>query len=683
MPEGSERGVPGGARSCALNTIVCPLGPARRSALEVGCHSPDLASDPSRTHLQPTHWMSSPVQIGHVQFRSVRGVAVVVLLVAAACANPVPPRGGPQDTTPPTVIRTQPVRDTVNVSTDTRVLLLEFSEYVDRGSLPQALSVTPQFERRLQFDWSGRAVEIEFPEPLRDGTTYIFTVDTNLSDVHGVSLENPITIAFSTGPRINRGQIRGRVVGGRRGQPKKQVDVFAYALPRNATAPPRPLPDRPSYRTQTGEDGTFAFDYMREQGYYVVALQDNNRNRQPDGLEPYATPPRLSLRADSTAGPVPVPWLFTRTDTIAPTPQRVRPVSRQRFEVSFSEPVTLETRAPAAWAPRDSTTGARAAVRSVYTVPGRQTDVAVRTEPLQDARYELILDSAVVADTAGLGSRPDTLRFGSATRPDTMTTRFRRFLPQNLPRDSAGARSLVPGMRPGVRFNQAPDSAALRAGLAVRDTTGQARDFSVTTDDGTAYWIETEPPLAPDQRIDVFVSGRPLAGRDTTYERRFRRVTSRVLGELAGRVAIADTSREMSTSTTDSTVAASRSGAGTDTVTATQSVRVDLTTSQSTIPVDRRQVTVSPDSAFVFEQLPEGQYRFRAYFDRNGNGCWDGGQLLPYVPAEPVTWLEQPVEARPRWTTELPLPLRIPILVPGTTTQTPPPADTSRADEGP
>lgn len=658
-------------------------GSGRGPTLEIGCRrSRALASDSSRTHLQPTHWMSRPVRSGHVRSRSARGILVVMFLVAAACANPVPPRGGPQDTTPPTVIRTQPVRDTVNVPTGTRVLLLEFSEYVERGSLPQALSVTPQFEGRLEFDWSGQAVEIEFPEPLRDGTTYIFTVDTNLSDVHGVSLDDPITIAFSTGARINRGQIRGRVVGGQRGQPKPQVDVFAYALSGNANAPPRPLPDRPSYRTQTGEDGSFAFDYMREQDYYVVALRDNNRNRQPDGLEPYASPPRFSLRADSAAGPVPVPWLFTRIDSVAPTAQRARPMSRRRFEVSFDEPVTLETRAPAVWAPRDSVTGTPAEVRSVFAVPNRPTAVAVRTAPLQATRYELTLDSAVVADTAGLGSRPTTLRFGAATRPDTMTTRFRRFVPQNLPRDSVGARSLLPGMRPGVRFNQAPDSAALRAGLAVRDTTGQGREFSVTSDDGTAYWIETEPRLAPGQRIDVFVSGSPLAGRDTTYQGRFRRVTSRVLGELAGRVAIADTSREMNTSASDTTVAASRSRADRDTATATGPVRVELTTSQSSFPVDLRHVTASPDSAFVFEQLPEGQYRFRAYLDRNGNGRWDGGKILPYARAEPVTWLQQAVEARPRWTTELPLPLRIPILVPGTKTQTPPPADTSRATEG-
>lgn len=608
------------------------------------------------------------------------GFTITVALMIGACANPVPPRGGPEDTTPPAIVGTQPVQDTVNVATTTDVLRMEFSEYVERSTLSRSLSVTPTFERPLQFDWSGRAVEIEFPEPLRDSTTYIFTFDTNLRDAHGVSPETPITVAFSTGPRINRGQIRGRVVGAGQGQPKKQVDVFAYAVPPSATSLKRPLPDRPSYRTQTGEDGTFEFDYMREQPYYVVALRDNNRNRQPDGLEPYAVPPRFGLLADSTGAEVPVPWLFTRTDTIAPELQRVQSLSRERFRVSFDEPVNLQSRTPSRWAPRDSATGNRADVRSVYSSPGRSTDVVVRTDPLRDTRYELVLDSSVVVDTVGIGVDPDTARFGVNARPDTTSTRFRRFLPAEAPQDTLNAHPLLPDVHPGIRFNQAPDSTVLRRAVRVRDTTGERRAFSLTTEDGTGYWIQTEPPLAPGELLDVSVRANQFSGRDTTYEQRYRRVTSQTLGELAGRVVLADTARQLERASSDTS--SGHGGFSRDSLLAGVLIKVELTTAESSIPVDPRGLTTAPGSTFVFEELPEGQFRFRAYLDRNGNGHWDGGQLLPYQPAEPVTWLEEPVDARPRWTTELPLPLRIPVLAPERRTRRPLPKDTSQTESG-
>lgn len=631
-----------------------------------------------------------------------------MVLVLASCANPRAPSGGPRDETPPSVVQTRPVRDTVNVPTSTEALQVEFSEYVERSSLTGALSVTPTFEQRPQFSWSGRTVEIAFPSPLRDSTTYIFTFDTNLSDAHSVSLEEPITVAFSTGPKINRGQIEGQVVGGHRGQPRQRVDVYAYALPPNA-AGPRPLPDRPSYRTQTGEEGRFGFDYMREGRYYVVALRDNNRNRQPDPQEPFAVPPRLALRADSGAGTVPVPWLLARRDTTTPRLQRVRPVSRQRVRVQFDEPVRLQTRAPDAWAPRDSARGSRVGVQSVHTSPTRPRAVVVRTDPMREARHLLPVERGAVTDTLGRPVAPDTARFQAATRADTTRTRFREFLPADLERDSTGTRPLLPNVQPGIRFNQPPDSAALEEGVNARAPDGTARSFSLVTENGTTYHLQFDPPLTPGQRVSVRVAGTAFARADTTYRRQFRRVTNRVLGALSGRVRVADTAREGSfaegRSPTDTSALrlpssfTERDAADTlavpvldslrpsvrnrlDSLFYGNSVAVELTTVESSLPVEPRQLTTPPGSTFVFEALPEGQFRFRAYLDRNGNERWDPGQIQPYVPAEPVTWLEEPVTARPRWTTELPSSLRIPVLAPVPRRRESPPPDTARSRPG-
>ena len=644
--------------------------------------------------------------IGSVRRMLGAGLLGLVTAVVVSCANPRPPSGGPRDQTPPSVVRTTPVRDTVNVPTSTERLRIEFSEYIERSSLPQALSVTPTFEQRPQVSWSGRTAEVKFPSPLRDSTTYIFSLDTNLSDAHGVSLENPLTVAFSTGARINRGQIQGRVVGVREGAPQQRVDVYAYALPSNAVGV-RPLPDQPSYRTQTGEEGRFDFDYMREGPYYVVALRDNNRNRQPDVGEPFAVPPRLALRADSAAEAVPVPWLLAQSDTTGPRLQQVRPVSQQRFRVSFNEPVRLRTRASDAWAPRDSARGTSVAVRGVYRVLNRPRAVVVRTDSMRDARNLLTLPRGAVADTLGQLLAPDTARFQAATRADTMRTRFRRFLPAGLQQDSTGARPLLPGMQPGIRFNQSPDSAALRRGISARDTTGAPRAFSLTTENGTGYRLQLDPPLSPGQFVDVTVTGDLVARPDTTYQRRFRRVTRRALGALAGRVRVADTIRGGTVAQgrmTDDTAALRippslvvqmeadtlalprRDTAGIppqrarlDSIFFGGPVAVELTTVESSVPVESRRVTTPAGSTFTFGELPDGQYRFRAYLDRNGNGRWDGGQIQPYVPAEPVTWLEEPVEARPRWTTELPAPLRIPVLAPVPRERNRPPPDTARS----
>jgi hypothetical protein len=596
----------------------------------------------------------------------------------ASCANPVAPTGGPRDRTPPSIAKTRPVQDTVNVSTDTRSVYVEFSEYVERSTLPQALSVTPQFEGRFRFDWSGRGVSIELPTGLRDSTTYIFAFDTNLTDARGVSLDNPIRVAFATGPRINRGKIRGRVVGPRQGEPQPRVNVYAYGLPGRDAAPPSPLPEQPDYRTQTGEDGSFSFAYLKEQYYYVIALRDDNRNRRPDRAEPFAVPPYPAIPAPSDSAAVPVPWLLTRIDTLAPSVQQVRPLSRRRLQLSFSEPVRLASRTPGDWALRDSASGTPVAVRQAYIPPNRADAVVLRTAPMTPTRYALSLTPELVTDTLGQGVAADTVRFRAVDRADTTRTRFRGFVPAGVSPDTAGVHPLLPGLVPGVRFNQAPDSSTLRAALALRDTSGAPRPYRVTSTNGRTVRLRPRSPLRADRPVEVTVDGGRLAGPDSTYRRRFRRVSSRQLGALEGRVLLVDTTTARGNRSDagraggprgrpDTLAQPATNGQSDTTASPGDSLRaegpvvVELRADRSSLPVDARRQTIAPGSTFVFEELPEGQFTFRAFLDRNENERWDGGQLAPYEPAEPLTWSAQPTDSRPRWTSVLSGPLRVPL----------------------
>lgn len=612
-------------------------------------------------------------------------IAGGLVFLLFACANPVPPTGGPRDQTPPSITSTRPSQDTVNVSTSTRTVSIQFSEYVERSALPRALTITPRIDGRIRFDWSGRSVSIELPGRLRDSTTYLFTLGTDLTDSHGVSLENPIRFAFSTGPRINRGQFRGEVVGPDEGKPRPKVNVFAYAVADTATAPPTPFPDGPAYQTQTGEEGAFSFEYLREDRYFVLALRDNNRNRTPDPAEPFAVPPRVSFQVDSSEQSIPVPWVLTQVDTLAPSVQGAQAVSRRRVRIRFSEAVRIVAGADA-WTLRDSITGAAVPVRSVYQSARGDAEVVLRTTPMNQNPHRLLLLPNLVTDTVGHKLRRDTVRFSGVSRADTMQTRFQGFAPADLSRDSTGASPLLPGVRPGVQFNQAPDSAKLRRVLVLQDTTGEKRSYQVSTSDGRTYQLQPDSVLRPGDVVEVVVNGGPLGDPDTTYTRRFRRVTSRMLGELEGRVVVVDAGRSGGPRPSDTSASALPPGADSasaerrlgqprstgDTVTlrrrnrdgvvSSDSVVVELIPTKSSIPLEPRTVTLPPGSTFVFRELPEGTFRFRGFVDRNGDGRWTGGTIQPYTPAEPLGRSDETVDSRPRWTNVLPSPLRVPVL---------------------
>jgi hypothetical protein len=625
-----------------------------------------------------------------------------VLLLLASCANPVSPSGGPRDETPPRIATSRPAAEATDVSGRTVQIL--FNEYVEQESLREALSVTPRPAGRLEFDWNGRSVDITFPEPFRDSTTYLLTIDKALKDVReGTALEQPILLAFSTGTQIDRGRLAGRVVGNRRGAPREGLDVYAYAA---SVADSARLPEAPLYRTQTGPEGTFAFAYLREdRRYYVVALRDRNRNRRPDPLEAFATPPRPSFPArigDSTAAPLPAadtsegnaaggsaadtsegnaaggsaadtsraepPFVVGNEDAVPPRLTRALPLSQRRLAVRFSEPIRLRTRAPGRFALTDTTTGRPVAVRSVYRRPGEGQRLTLRTAPMRPTghRVRLMPGPAVgpaVTDTSGNApERPAEAAFTATERADTLALRLLRFGkggPAFPAPDGGDALALAPGQTATVVFNQPPgssgDSTSAQRLVSARDTaTGDALPIRLETDDGTTYRVAFDPPLAPGQVARLRVDGRRFdLPADTVYTRLLRRLPDEALGAVSGVVRIV---REQAASDTS---AADTSGTSPVFVELYAAGEAAEGAAGEAVQAPLRTTRAGSDGRFLFENLPEANYRFRAFLDRDADGQWDLGSLAPYRPPEPLAWSRRPVESRPRWETATEDTLRI------------------------
>ena len=542
--------------------------------------------------------------------------AVVLALLLASCATPLPPTGGPPDRTPPALTDSEPAAGAVNVTAHT--VRLTFSEHVDQASLARALSVTPEFDRPPVFKWKGRRVEITFPDTLRANTTYILTMDNTLRDLHSVALKQPITLAFSTGPEINRGRLAGQVVEALRGEGVAGFDVYAYAAP-DSTAP-SVLPERPAYRTQTDERGRFQFEYMSREPFFVIALRDRNRNRQPDPPEPFAVPPRPVLRADSTAPDDGLRWLVTVRDTLPPELRRIRTLSSRRVVLRFADPVRLARADTAGWVLRDSLTSRPVALHGVYMLPDDPRQVFLLTDSLAVAPH--LLRPGAVTDSSGNPVPPGPYAFTPAAAAD-VALRFLGFLPDGDPTP------LPPTAWPGIRFNQSLATPRLQALVAVHDSTDTPPAVTFTTDDGTAYRLHLTP--RPDRPFSVSVDGRPLD--DTLYTRTYTPLTAEDLGELSGHALADDTT---GTLIVELFPAEARTGE------AVQTTRTDTT------------------GYFIFRNLPrDARYRFRAFLDRNGNGRWDGGLIRPYTPAEPLTWHADLPAIRARWEQEAPDTLRV------------------------
>ena len=96
--------------------------------------------------------------------------------LVVSCANIAAPNGGPPDTTPPTVLETSPKQKALNFSDDH--VTIEWSKYMDRAKVIENLSIMPTV--KYSYDWSGKDLQIDFEEPLRENTSYSILFGTGL-----------------------------------------------------------------------------------------------------------------------------------------------------------------------------------------------------------------------------------------------------------------------------------------------------------------------------------------------------------------------------------------------------------------------------------------------------------------------------------------------------------------------
>lgn len=523
--------------------------------------------------------------------------ASALLIIIGGCAEPRPPLGGPTDKAPPALVASEPANESVSIRPE--FIRLSFSDYLDEASFMQAFSITPSPSGRPRLKWRGRSVTIRFGDEWRDSTTYVVTLDTQLRNWRGVGLLQPIIMAFATGPVIDQGRIRGRVVEALRGESAEGLNVFAYPTSNIKSS-------EPAYVTSTGEDGQFDLSYVREADYHVIVLQDANRNQEPDPSERFAVPPQEYIQtvADTT-GRRPV-WVVGTLDSLAPAIDRVRAMSSTRLSVRLTESVVMPQRDPGNWSITDSLMRSSRAVQQVYAPIDDPQVLYLRTDSLDERTWSLSADPTLT-DSSGNGILVEPVWFNGRAREDTTRLRFLGFLPER----SESVIALGPHDYAGLRFNQPVADSVMFQIVQVTDSLGNGLAFGFGSDNGTLYTMDAIRSPGDHAIIKVGLPG-------ASFEQAFRRLTERELGSLSGFV-----------------------------VPGGDRVRIELL-SETT---GRLYASEQPDDsgAYVFEGLPEEAFMIRAFIDRNGNGRWDAGTVHTYMAREPISWVSEPRTVRPRW----------------------------------
>jgi hypothetical protein len=556
---------------------------------------------------------------------SIRQVVVALAIAATAmlagCAGQVAPSGGPPDTIPPSILRTSPDSNATRVLPSS--IELEFSEYVERRTVEEAMFISP-YLGKLEFDWSGTDVTIRWPEQLRNNTTYVLTVGTDVSDIRaGNRMAHAYTLAFSTGDSIDRGMISGRVFD----EHPEGVMIFAYGLRDLLPDTLDPTHTRPQYIMQTGSDGTFRLRNIAFGTYRVIAVRDEYRNllydREIDQYGVATKDPEVNENRPEVSN---LWFRLSKEDTTRPFLASVTAIDVRHLLVRFSEPVDTLAFPQATFTLVDTTAMTPVSISVRYQDMGNQTLGYLETADHIDSAKTYRLHASGIRDRAGnpLDTNNATAIVNGSSTPDTLR-------PYPAIR---GITDSLKGVAPArvfeVAFNRPLDLTGAMHSIVLKDSALRVVAIDVRPRTSTEVFVVPAAALQSFAWYTLSIvldSLRDLRGgyyHDSTFSLHFQTLDSRTLGSIEG------------------TLVDSSGG------------RAVVLSAKSTnlTPPHGFESRLQHPGKFAIGQLAEGFYSIEAFEDIQGDGRFSPGLPYPFRHSARFAVYPDTVKVRARWSVE-------------------------------
>jgi len=206
-------------------------------------------------------------------------VLLISLILAASCARPVLPEGGPKDATPP---KLNQAKSTSPKQTNFKIqpLSFTFDEFIQLDKADQQVLISPPLIYRPTISIKDKTVNFKFDERevLKENTTYIINFGESIKDYTEGNIVPDMQFVFSTGDHIDSLELSATITNADEAKPAEKTVLMLYR-DLSDSAVYKVLPD---YAARTDKSGAVTLRYMQPGTYQAVALKDENLNYKYD-----------------------------------------------------------------------------------------------------------------------------------------------------------------------------------------------------------------------------------------------------------------------------------------------------------------------------------------------------------------------------------------------------------------
>ncbi len=574
------------------------------------------------------------------------------------CANPVAPEGGPKDTKPPKVLKSDPPNFTTNFKDQN--IRIDFNEFIAIKNQAAELNVSPPLKHPPDIKIRGKSLVIKIEDTLATNTTYSIDFGKSISDITENNIFTGFSYVFSTGPYIDSLSLRGSVVNAFDLSPQKDVFAMLYIdCYDTIVLDSLPLKVKPFYITKTDEKGRFTFHNLKASLMKLTALADQNGNLifEPGAekiafsdsiVHPYYIPKpsadTIKIKKDSLKPPTDTTKVrnvkliaasgiskvkidSTNKDTLSQKPvftdyqlflfddidsvQRLQKYTVLkkglallvfRFPLKSYSMKTLRGDSTRPWALREFT-------------PHRDTLYLWLTDPAMDSIIFSISEGSRVLDTVRLdvsskentSKKKDLVKNYLITSDNTYSSNLNQFAGNYI-----------------LTFSQPLAKADFSRICLTQDKDTLKPKIYFT--DSLKRMMVIENKWKEDKSYSLFIPDSVFTGingfANDTIKRKFKTRQSREFGNLIIDIDISK-----------------RQG----------DYLIQLLNDKDVFLAEKK---IRTNGKVRFENLNPGKFKVKAVYDRNHNGKWDTGNFRKKIQPEEVMFLPKVLEIRANWDVE-------------------------------
>ncbi len=539
-------------------------------------------------------------------------VIIPILFLISDCANQLPPGGGEVDKIPPKIVSVYPEDGTTNFKDDH--FELEFSEYVDKRTVKDAIFISPAIEGNLETDWTGTTVTFTFPQKLRENTTYVITIGTDVVDYNNKNrMAQAFSFAFSTGDKIDHKVISGKVYSDK----PDGIFIFAYKTNKDTLDPSKIKPD---YISQTGKDGSFKLLGLSEGIYRVFAVNDQYKDLLfQAGQDKIGMPFKdISMSENDTLFSN-LNFFLTTADTSKPRLLSAVMTDENHVLVTLTKDFDSTIISANNFQLIDSTSNEILKPKYAFKGKTKKDELVLAIQKSIPKENSVYLKADTLKDKLKNIFLNDFTSLTISDKPDTTRPNIFRTIPSMRSNNVDYENSIFK-----VYLDDAINVSDIKQNITFSDTLNATIPFIINPIDDASFIIKPINNLKPqtDYLIKINLNNLPdIAGnvRDSIYIIKFRTISGLDFTGATGSVGNINLNNN------------------------------PILVLENTSTPDRYQKKLDGNNKFKFDRINPGKYLLWCYYDKDSSGTYTYGWPYPFKPSEEFDYYPDTLNLRARW----------------------------------